>query len=97
MTGTKHQTSVPTISGVDTNYQMSTVSLEVMYLEETQCLQMPNVFSIKKLNVSVSALAPQEDVQRWPQLNRIMVPDDIYGGELNLLIKVDVPDALHLE
>ncbi len=97
VTGTKHQTSVATISGVDTNYQTTVVSLEVMNLEETQCLQIPNVYSTKKMNVSVSALARQEDVQRWPHLSGIMLPDEIRGGEVNLLIGVDVPGALHPE
>eukprot|EP00794_Sanderia_malayensis_P001912 gene1912-2170_t len=60
VTGTKHQTSVATISGVDTNYQTSVVSLEMMNLEETQCLQMPNIFSTKTMNILNQRLPVQK-------------------------------------
>ena len=95
--GRKCQMSVATISGVNTNCQTSVVSLEVMDLEETMHLQMPNVFSTKTMNISTSALARQEDVRRWPHLDGIMLPDTICDGEVSLLIGVDVPQALQPE
>ena len=46
------------------------------------------------MNISISALAHQEDVRRWPLLNGIMLPDTICDGEVNLLIGVIAPEAL---
>ena len=97
MTGRKYQMSLATISGVNTNCQTSVVSLEVMNLEETMHIPMPNVFSTKTMNISTSALACQEDVKRWPHLDGITLPDTVCDGEVNLPIGVDVPEALQPE
>ena len=70
------------------------ISLEVMDLEETKHLQMPNVFSTKMLNIPTSALACQEDVKRWPHLEGITLPGTINDGVVSLLIGMDVPNAL---
>ena len=95
--GRKCQMSVATISGVNANFQTSVVSLEVMNLEETVNLQIPNVFSTKTMNISISALARQEDVKRWQHLDGITLPDTVPDAEVNLLIGVDVPEALQPE
>ena len=65
-----------------------------MDLEETVCIQMDSVFSTKSLNIPTSAITQQEDVNKWPYLNGIMVPETIAGGKVSLLIGVDVHEAL---
>ncbi|XP_065068249.1 uncharacterized protein LOC135693649, partial [Rhopilema esculentum] len=94
VTGRKCELSVATINGSKTYCQTSVVSLEVMDLEETKHLQMPNVFSTKMLNIPTSALACQEDVKRWPHLEGITLPGTINDGVVSLLIGMDVPNAL---
>ena len=88
------QIQLATIDGVRDACQTALVSLEIMDLEETVCIQMDSVFSTKNLNIPTSAIARQEDVNKWPYLNGIMVPETIADGKVSLLIGVDVPEAL---
>ena len=88
------QIQLATIDGVRDECQTFLASLEIMDLEETVCIQMDSVFSTKSLNMPTSAIARQEDVNKWPYLNGIMVPEMIAGGKISLLIGVDVPEAL---
>ena len=83
-----------TIDGVRDECQTALVSLEIMDLEETVCIQMDSVFSTKSLNIPTSAIAQQDDVNKWPYLSGIMVPETIADGKVSLLIGVDVPEAL---
>ena len=83
-----------TIDGVRDECQTALVSLEIIDLEETVCIQMDSVFSTKSLNIPTSAIAQQDDVNKWPYLSGIMVPETIADGKVSLLIGVDVPEAL---
>ena len=68
-----------------------------MNIEEMVNLQISNVFSTKMMNISILAMAPQEDVKRWQNLDGITLPGRIPNGEVTLLIDVDVPEALQPE
>ncbi|MCP4798391.1 MAG: hypothetical protein GY893_00405, partial [bacterium] len=83
-----------TINGVRDDCQTTVTNLEVMDLEETVCIKIENVFSVKCLNVSKEAIARQEDVDNWSHLQNIQLPKAIANGQVNLLIGVDVPKAL---
>ena len=85
---------VATVSGVNTNFQTLVANLEVMNIEEIMHLQMPNLFSAKKMKISISALAHQVEVRRWEHLNGIMLPETLCNGGFNLPICVNVPKAL---
>ena len=67
-------------------------SLEIMDLEETVCVHMDNAFSMKSLNIPTSPIAQQDDVNKWPYLSGIIVPEMTAGGKVSLLIGVDVPE-----
>ena len=51
------QIQLATIDGVCDECQPALVSLEIMDLEETVCIQMESVFSMKSLNIPTSAIA----------------------------------------
>ena len=65
-----------------------------MDLDETVCIMIDNVFSVKCLNVSKEAIARQADVDNWSHLRNIQLPKAITNGQVDLLIGVDVPKAL---
>ena len=45
--------------------QVARHQLSALNLEETVNLQISNVFSTKKMSISILAMARQEDVKRW--------------------------------
>ena len=65
-----------------------------MDLQETVCIQIESVFSMKSLNIPTAAIARQDDVNKWPYLSGIMVPEVRACGKVILLTGVDVPEAL---
>ena len=56
-------------------------------------IELPDVLSKEKLNISPSGISSQADVDRWPHLKGIELPDKIIG-DVELLIGQDVPSAL---
>ena len=85
-----------TINGVQDDCQTTVTSVEVMDLDETVCIKIDNVFSVKCLNMSKEAIARQDDVDNWSHLRNIQLPKAITNGQVDLLIGVDVPKALQL-
>ena len=90
----KHHMQLGTINGVQDDCQTTVTNLEVMDLDETVCIKISDVFSVKCLNVSKEAIARQDDVDNWSHLRNIQLPKVITNGQVDLLIGVDVPKAL---
>ena len=90
----KYRIQLGTINGVQNDCQTTVTSLEVLDLDETVCIPIDNVFSVKCLNISTEAIARQEDVDNWQHLRNIQLPKAIINGQVTLLIGVDVPKAL---
>ena len=64
-----------------------------MDMDEVNMIELPEVLTKEKLNISTSGILCQDDVVRWPHLSGIQVPEKI-NAEVELLIGQDVPDAL---
>ena len=90
--GTKTKLSLTTLQGENTPIECSLVSLEAFDLSEENAVQLPMVYSRPSLPISPDAIAGQEDVERWPCLKGIKLPQ--IEAEIGLLIGSDVPEAL---
>ena len=86
--------SLPTISNVVENWDSATVGLEINNLNNTTSVDVPNVFGVKKLSTSKDEIANQEDIGSWDFLSDITLPRRRKDCTVNLLIGVDVPEAL---
>ena len=64
-----------------------------MDMDETNMIELPEVLTKKKLNISTDGVACQNDANRWSHLSDIQVPERI-NAEVELLIGQDVPEAL---
>ena len=53
------------------------VSLEVLDLDEVNLIELPSVFTRKKLPVAAENVATQEDIDQWPHLSCIQLPKSI--------------------
>ena len=76
------------------SYPGHVTSLEVLDLDETVCIPIDNVFSMRCLNVSTEAIARQEEVVNWQHLRNFQLPKSIINEQVTLLIGVEVPKAL---
>ena len=88
------QLSLATIDSVKGNCKSSVTNLEVLDLEETVIVSLPNVFSVQKLNITKDAIGRQEDVDEFAYLQGVQLPRAIDHGDVSLLIGIDVPEAL---
>ena len=68
------------------------VSLEVLDLDEVNLIELPSVFTRKKLPVEAENVATQEDIDRWPHLSGIQLPE--IDANVGLLIGTDAPEVL---
>ena len=94
--GSEIEISLTTIEKQNSPISTTKVSLEIMDVDENVMIELPEVFSSDKLNISSNSIARKEDVRRWPHLQGIMLHDNI-GAEVELLIGQDVPAALEPE
>ena len=62
-------------------------------MDEINMIELPEVLTKEKLNISTDGLACQDDANRWSHLAGIQVPERI-NAEVELLIGQDVPEAL---
>ena len=69
------------------------VCLEIMDMDEINMIDLPQVLTKEKLNISADGVACQDDGNRWSHLSGIQVPERI-NAEVELLIGQDVPKAL---
>ena len=93
----KCQISLATISNVMENCDSAIASLEIMDLDNTVSIDIPQAFVVRKLNISKDAVATQEDVKSWPYLNDLVLPTKLEDCTVNLLIGVNIPEALQPE
>eukprot|EP00794_Sanderia_malayensis_P006686 gene6686-biopygen5463 len=93
----KCQISVATISNVMENCDSAVASLKIMDLNKTVSIDVPQAFVVKKLNVSKDAVASQTDVDSWTYLSDLVLPTRLEDCTVDLLIGVDVPEALQPE
>ena len=70
----KCQISSATISNVMENCGIAIASLEIMDLDNTASIDLPQASVVRKLKVSKDAIATQEDVKSWPYLNDLVLP-----------------------
>ena len=69
------------------------VCLEILDMDEINMIELPEVLTMEKLNISTDSVARQDDANRWSHLSGIQVPERI-NAEVELLIGQDVPEAL---
>ena len=69
------------------------VCLEILDMDEINMIELPEVLTKEKLNISTDNVARQDDANRWSHLSGIQVPERI-NAEVELLIGQDVPEAL---
>ena len=72
---------------------MHRVCLEKIDINKIIMIELPEVVTKEKLNISTDGVACQDDVNRWSHLLGIQVPERI-NAEVELLIGQDVPEAL---
>ena len=72
-------------------------TLEIADVDENVLVGLPIAFSINQLPVSEECIPKQEDVARWPYLNDVRLPKEADEQNVNLLIGLDVPEALQPE
>ena len=96
ISGTRCKMSLATVSN-EKQHECVMVNLDVMDLDENVMIEVPNAFSVKKLNVSLESITKQDDVDNWSYLNGVTVPRALTNHDVGLLIGVDVPEALEPE
>ena len=93
----KCRISLATISNVMDYCDSVTASLVIKGLENSASVDVPQAFDVKNLNVSKDAIAKQEDIKSLTYLNDLTLPMRFEDCTVNLLIGVDVPEALQPE
>eukprot|EP00795_Rhopilema_esculentum_P009979 gene9979-biopygen12668 len=93
ISGTRCKMSLATVNNEE-QHKCVMVNLDVMDLDKNVMIEVPNAFSVKKLNVSLESITKQKDVDNWPYLHGITVPRALTNQDVGLLIGVDVSEAL---
>ena len=91
--GSRVLVSLSTIETDSTPLSCRRVNLEIMDIAEVNIVELPDVLTKDKLNVSSDCVSSQDDVDPWPHLSDIKVPK-VIRSEVELLIGQDVPEAL---
>ena len=66
--------------------------MEVAGLEENAFLRLPDVYTHESIPVTHKNIPSQEDIQKWPYLNNVLVKR--INADIGLLIGVNAPKAL---
>ena len=90
--GRKTTLSLTTMAQEDSPFESSIVSLEVFHLSKNNFIELPTVSSSAKLLVAMESMATQRDVEKWPHLDGIELPE--INAEVTLLIRSDASEAL---
>ena len=91
--GPRIQVSLSTIEKDCNLTSCHRVCLEIMDMNEINMVELPEVLTKEKLNISTDGIACQDDLNRWSHLSGIQVPERI-NAEVELLIGQDVLEAL---
>ena len=89
--------SVSTVNNAKGKQESIISTLEVADDDENFLVGLPMVFSTSQLPVSEECIPKQEDVARWPYLINVRLPKEADEQKANLLIGLDVPEALQPE
>ena len=90
--GTNTTLTLTTIERENSSKESALVHLEVFDLHEDNFVELPLVFSTRKLPVAADSIPCQADVDRWPHLKGIRVAE--IDAHVGLLIGHDVPQAV---
>lgn len=90
--GKKTTLSLTTLGKNRNKTNTSLASLEIYDLQEDQLVELPAVYSVAQLPVTREDIPQQSDVDRWPHLKGIVLPE--INAKVELLIGNDVPKAL---
>ena len=90
--GVKTTLSLATMQTTNEAIECSLVNLDVSDLSDHNVIELPTVYSRPSLLVSTDAIGTQEDVNRWPHLKGITIPN--IEAEIGLLIGSDAPQVL---
>ena len=90
--GVKTTLSLTTMQTTNEAIECSLDNLEVSDLSDHNVIELPMVYSRPSFPVSTNAIGTQEDVNRWPHLKGITVPN--IEAEIGLLIGSDAPQVL---
>ena len=66
--------SLATTENENTKSESMVASLDVMDLEDNVMVEMPTVFSRKKLNIPLGGISKQANADQWPYLHGIKLP-----------------------
>ena len=92
------------ISGVQRHFFLTTqekkdsartgyeVKLIINSIDNESRLEVPKVWTVERLNISEQSIPRDQDVDRWPHLNGIELPE-IDNKEVRVLIGCNVPEA----
>ena len=75
--GPRIQVSLSTIEKDCNLTSCHRVCLEIMDMNEINMVELPEVLTKEKLNISTDGIACQDDVNRWSHLSGIQVPERI--------------------
>ena len=92
------------LAGREKNFTLSTISKEnhekkgkevsfsITGHDETELIEMDAVWTVDKLPISTGSIPRPTDVNKWPHLQGITIPE-VNGAQVKLLIGGDVPEA----
>ena len=94
--GNKKKFTLTTVNSAEVETQGMEVSLSVEGAQGGQTIQMPKVWTVKKLPVSRHSIPTQEDITIWSHLDGIFLPPT-EDANVRLLIGSDTPEAFWVQ
>ena len=93
--GEEYEYKLNTIEKKDSDKKGQIVSMTIKPLDQDESVELPAVITMEEIPVSQSCMAKQEDINKWPHLKGINLPD--VCGRVSLLIGNDVPEVFWVE
>ncbi|XP_071479017.1 uncharacterized protein [Diadema antillarum] len=90
--GSAKELELTTINQQNHKVMSVEVDMTVTGIGKTEIIQLDSVWTVKKLPISESSMPHAEDVERWPHLKGLELPN-MENNEVMLLIGGDVPEA----
>ena len=91
--GQTQKLELNTLTQASVGVEAQVVALIVSNLEETERSLIPEVTVFPKLNIAMESKADRIDIQKWPHLKDLDIPE-VNDHHVNLLIGLDCPDLL---
>jgi len=91
ITGKKHSYSLNTIDSPGKQKSGHIVNLKIMPMDSDKVIELLSVVTVKEIPVGRRSLASEKDIDKWPHLKDIDIPE--VCGDVSLLIGNDVPEA----